>query len=103
MDHVAEKLVPEQWNARTHEKEYEVAVQQAVSALSESRSDLLKFALAMRLYSPKIQVFQQIAEGYGESSTCGTFIDLNGKVLCSIAELENEVKKNGQKYDIFSN
>uniref|UniRef100_A0A914C391 UDP-glucose:glycoprotein glucosyltransferase n=1 Tax=Acrobeloides nanus TaxID=290746 RepID=A0A914C391_9BILA len=95
LDHITDKVVPEQWNTRTHEKEFDTAVKQAVSVLSDARSDLLKFALALRLYSPKIQVFQQIAEGYTESGSCGTFIDLHGKVLCSVAELEAEIKKVG--------
>jgi len=94
VDLVTDKVNPVEWKDRTHEKEYELAVKNAVTVLSVSRSDLLKLALSLRLYSPRIQVFQQIAEGFDDNiKKCPAFVEVNGKQTCQADLTESLVFK----------
>ncbi|KAE9555965.1 hypothetical protein FO519_000821 [Halicephalobus sp. NKZ332] len=106
VDLIVSKISPVEWESRTHEKEYEFAIKQAVSALSTSRSDLLKLALSLRLYSPRIQVFQQIAESFDEKiKECPAYADIHGKQTCQAELIEALVEKestSGSSVEFYS-
>uniref|UniRef100_A0A7E4VIA0 UDP-glucose:glycoprotein glucosyltransferase n=1 Tax=Panagrellus redivivus TaxID=6233 RepID=A0A7E4VIA0_PANRE len=91
------------WSNRTHEHEYDVAVKQAVAVLSTARLDLLKLALSLRLYSPRIQVHQQLGEIYGDLA-CEAFAVVGDATTCKpegISKLVDSAKpKEGDVYSI---
>ncbi|CAD5234520.1 unnamed protein product [Bursaphelenchus xylophilus] len=82
---------------RTHEQEYETAYKNAVAIAGETRSDLIKLALALRIYSPRVSVFRQI--GSDEQSGCGTFVVIEGKATCDLKSLDQIVS--GSKREWF--
>lgn len=99
---ITESVDADQWESRTHEKEYELSVKQAVKILSASRADLLRLALSLRLYSPRIQVFQQIAQSFDENTRkCSTFVDINGKQTCQADLIEALIAKESPTEDSF--
>ena len=52
---------------------------------------MLKFELALRSHSPKIEMFQQIAKDRGVNKMpCENVIDYNGKLSC---EIKDEIQK----------
>lgn len=62
---------------------------------------LLKFELALRSNSPKIQMFQQIAKDRGvDELNCDTVIDVNGHLSCDFPEnlLQKKPSENGHKF-----
>lgn len=69
----------------TQKQQFDNAVQQATSILSKARLHLLKFALSLRLFSPRIQVFQQIGNEF--NSSCAAFVDINNKITCSVDDI----------------
>ncbi|KAI6191748.1 UDP-glucose:glycoprotein glucosyltransferase 1 [Aphelenchoides bicaudatus] len=85
-------------NELTHEKEYELSLKIASELLTEARTDLLKLALSLRLYSPRVQVHQQIGNEYQTATDCSTFVDINGNVVCDAAKIQSvfESKKNDE-------
>lgn len=44
----------------SQEKQHNIAIRLANSYLGDSRTDLLKFALSIRVHSPTVQLFQQV-------------------------------------------
>jgi UDP-glucose:glycoprotein glucosyltransferase len=86
----------------THEQEYELSLKIAGELLSEARTDLLKLALSLRLYSPRVQVHQQIGDEY--QTDCSTFVDINGEVVCDVNKIKSAISsKNNVKAWIYSN
>uniref|UniRef100_A0A915CVM7 UGGT thioredoxin-like domain-containing protein n=1 Tax=Ditylenchus dipsaci TaxID=166011 RepID=A0A915CVM7_9BILA len=91
-------LKSQNWSVASHEEEYNYSIKQAATYLSNARLDLLKFALSLRLYSPKLQVFQQIAEEFPNTqSKCLAFVDLNGEVTCQLGEIDDLLKSAGSR------
>lgn len=72
----------------TNKEEYEKSIDHAMLFLKKTRLNMLKFALSLRLFSPRIQAFEQIANEYLLSSNCSTFVDINGEVTCNIDEID---------------
>ncbi|CAD5229283.1 unnamed protein product [Bursaphelenchus okinawaensis] len=72
---------------RSHEAEYEVAYKNVVAIVGEARSDLIKLALALRIYSPRVSVFRQM--GQDEHADCDTFVVVNNHKLCDLSGLDN--------------
>uniref|UniRef100_A0A8R1HWF4 UDP-glucose:glycoprotein glucosyltransferase n=1 Tax=Caenorhabditis japonica TaxID=281687 RepID=A0A8R1HWF4_CAEJA len=82
------------WEKLTDEQKYEYTIKAASKVLTPSSVDLLKFALALRQYSPRIQYFQQIAAEYGEN--CDVFAVVGEQVSCEITKI-GELLKNSKK------
>ncbi|CAI5454001.1 unnamed protein product [Caenorhabditis angaria] len=74
------------WNDLTDEKKYDYTIRTASKVLSSSSVDLLKFSLALRQYSPKVQSFQQIASEY-QPGSCDVFIVVKGEASCDVSKL----------------
>lgn len=90
----------------TDEQKYEYTIKTATKTLPTSSVDLLKFALALRQYSPRVQAFQQvklsilnslfqvfifqIAAEYGES--CDVFAVVGEQVSCEYDKIEQMIK-----------
>lgn len=71
----------------TLEKEFEFGLRNAKPYLTKSRFNLLKFCLSLRLYSPKIQLYRQIASEYSLENFCSIFVDINNEVTCKLNEI----------------
>ena len=65
--------------------------------LTRSQENLLKLSLSLRVYSPKIEAFRQIAEDRGilEDRQCKAVVDVNGILTCSIDEMKELISKGG--------
>lgn len=70
---------------------YEAALSKAKSLLSNSKLRLLKFSLSMHIYSPRIEMYAQMAADRGVQ--CSTTVDINGELVCSVDQLKNIFKK----------
>ncbi|CEF63031.1 UDP-glucose:glycoprotein glucosyltransferase 1 [Strongyloides ratti] len=76
------------------EKEYEVGIKLAGEILSESRLDLLKLSLSLRVASPAIELFQKLGKEKIDGKNCIAFVEIGDKFICSANELE-EIFTNG--------
>lgn len=76
-------------------KLYKLALQAADPLISESQMSLLKLALSMHSYSPRVQAHFQIAKETLIHDKCSlaTFIEIGGQVACNIPAFENIRKK----------
>lgn len=70
----------------SHESEYELALRTAVKLAGENRADMIKLGLALRAYSPRVRVLQQIGEAW--ASDCeGAFVEVNGNIICHAGQV----------------
>lgn len=60
--------------------------------LSPSQVALLKLSLSLHIYSPKVQMFQQISTEVGLPK-CQCVADIGGKFTCDLAEIEKLVEQ----------
>ncbi|CAB3399775.1 unnamed protein product [Caenorhabditis bovis] len=81
LDIVNEEIAQTEWNKLTEEKKYDLTIVLASKLLPSSSLDLLKFALALRQYSPVVQSFQQIASE-NLPPDCDSFFVINGRAGC---------------------
>ena len=81
-----------------NESGYEAAINLASTLLPESVINLLRLALSLHLYAPKIQSFQQIASEYVESKSCFIFADINGQITCDEKELERLIQTASERF-----
>ncbi|PIO72418.1 hypothetical protein TELCIR_05658 [Teladorsagia circumcincta] len=83
----AEKCSTVKCDQVSDETKYEIGLKQAMMILSPSSIDLLKLSLSLRIYSPTVQLFQQI--GSEHAMSCAAFFDVHGTKGCNAGELEN--------------
>lgn len=58
--------------------------------LSEGQVSLMRFSLGLRVYSPKIEMFHQIAMVAGVAGmNCAVVAQANGKLTCKPEELDS--------------
>lgn len=69
---------------------YETALSKAKQLLSNSKLRLLKFSLSMHTYSPRIEMYAQMAADRGIQ--CSTTVEIDGELVCSIEKLKNILK-----------
>lgn len=83
--------------ADTDKGKYEALVDLSRKYLSEAQVSLMKFSLGLHVYSPKLEMFQQIAMVQGvPEQKCETVAEINGKLTCDpslIKALLNEKPK----------
>ena len=81
----------------TDKSKYEALVDLSRKYLSEAQVSLMRFSLGLHVYSPKIEMFQQIAMVQGvPQQKCEAVIEVNGKLTCDsslIKTLLNEKPK----------
>lgn len=64
---------------------------------------ILKFALSLHIYSPKIEMYHQVAFDRELPVECSTVADVQGQLTCSIEEMENLIKRPfGDKPEMFN-
>jgi UDP-glucose:glycoprotein glucosyltransferase len=67
----------------TDKSKYEALVDLSRKYLSEAQVSLMRFSLGLHVYSPKIEMFQQIAMVQGvPKQKCEAVAEVNGKLTC---------------------
>ncbi|XP_005100215.1 UDP-glucose:glycoprotein glucosyltransferase 1 [Aplysia californica] len=66
---------------------YKLVQKFASELLSPLQLSFLKFSLALRAYSPAVNMYQQIVEQIEIKKDCSSFIDVNGKYTCDTNEM----------------
>nr|CDJ85592.1 UDP-glucose:glycoprotein glucosyltransferase 1 [Haemonchus contortus] len=87
---IADECSAMNWNQVSDKMKYDFGLQQASKMLSAPLIDLLKLSLSLRIYSPSVQLFQQI--GADHALSCVAFFDVHGLKGCDASELENAVE-----------
>ncbi|KAG8190170.1 hypothetical protein JTE90_008702 [Oedothorax gibbosus] len=83
------KLEPEFFQRRTEKLQYDAVVDICSNYLSASKIALLKFSLALRAYSPAIEMFHQIAYDQTFPASCKAVADVGGSYACDPVNLRN--------------
>ncbi|XP_059489463.1 UDP-glucose:glycoprotein glucosyltransferase isoform X2 [Neocloeon triangulifer] len=72
----------------TDKEWYGIVLGQVRKIASPAQESMLKLALSMRVYSPRIEMYSQIAHERGlDESNCVAAVDLHGTLLCNPAEI----------------
>ncbi|XP_077988302.1 UDP-glucose:glycoprotein glucosyltransferase 1-like isoform X2 [Glandiceps talaboti] len=66
---------------------YHLGLKYAGQLLSPVRLNLLKFSLSVRSYSPKIEMYNQMANDLPPPAGCSSFIDIHGEITCDLSEV----------------
>lgn len=69
---------------------FEIAISKAAKYLSSMQFRLLKFSLSLHVYSPRIEMFSQIASQ--RKLPCPITVDVSGKMICSIDEVKETIE-----------
>lgn len=79
--------------SETDRDKFDFLLQIAGKFLSPSQINLLKFSLALRIYSPKIESFRQIALDRGiQNAECDIVVDINGQLICDSSKIDDAIK-----------
>lgn len=70
---------------------YQTALSKAESLLSNSKLKVLKFSLSMHVYSPRIEMYAQMAADRGVQ--CSTSVEIDGELVCSVEALKKALKQ----------
>ncbi|XP_068428233.1 UDP-glucose:glycoprotein glucosyltransferase 2 isoform X1 [Clinocottus analis] len=71
---------------------YNLIVKKAGQFLTDLQVNLLKFALALRSYSPAVQASQQIASDEPPPEACPAFVSIHGQHSCSTKDIKKLLK-----------
>ncbi|XP_050087540.1 UDP-glucose:glycoprotein glucosyltransferase [Anopheles aquasalis] len=82
----------------TEEKRYLKSIELASEILGQGQISLLKLALSLHSFSPKVQAHLQVAQEVLTKGDCETsiFASVHGKVACDISELESILRAGGK-------
>lgn len=70
---------------------YQTALSKAELLLSNSKLKLLTFSLSMHVYSPRIEMYAQMAADRGVQ--CTTSVDIDGELVCSVEKLKSTLEQ----------
>lgn len=70
---------------------YQTALSKAELLLSNSKLKLLEFSLSMHVYSPRIEMYAQMAADRGVQ--CTTSVDIDGELVCSVEKLKSTLEQ----------
>lgn len=68
----------------------------AEKLITPAQLSVLKLALSLHIYSPKVQMFGQIAQER-KLPLCTTVADVAGQLTCDVIQLKELIKKVGFK------
>ncbi|XP_041663125.1 UDP-glucose:glycoprotein glucosyltransferase 2 [Cheilinus undulatus] len=71
---------------------YNLIIKKAGQFLTDLQVNLLKFALALRSYSPAVHASQQIASDEPPPEACPAFVSIHGQHSCSTKDIKKLVK-----------
>ncbi|UJR13905.1 hypothetical protein I4U23_000911 [Adineta vaga] len=65
--------------------------------LNTITNTLLRMALALRSYSPAVQMMRKMAHDTGMTRQCSTFVDIHGVYTCNVEEIDNLIESVGER------
>ncbi|XP_047456701.1 UDP-glucose:glycoprotein glucosyltransferase 2 isoform X2 [Mugil cephalus] len=71
---------------------YNLVIKKAGQFLTDLQVNLLKFALALRSYSPAVHASQQIASDEPPPEACPAFVSIHGQQSCSTKDIKKLLK-----------
>ncbi|KAK4305525.1 hypothetical protein Pmani_022586 [Petrolisthes manimaculis] len=86
---------PKIFSLGTDKERFDATISAASQFLLPSQVPLLKLSLSLRAYSPKIEMFTQIAldRDLPKEDECWTVVDINGEVTCNIENIKALVER----------
>lgn len=79
------------FKAASDKERYNQIIEEAAKLISPSKVALLKFGLALHIYSPKIEMFGQIADQL-DLPDCLVTVDVGGKFICDISDVRSTIE-----------
>lgn len=79
---------------------YDTAIAHAASHLSNTQLQLLKLSLSLHIYSPRIEMYSQMATQ--RNLPCPITVDVCGKMVCGLNEVISAIESNTVKIFKFS-
>ncbi|XP_050308475.1 UDP-glucose:glycoprotein glucosyltransferase isoform X2 [Anthonomus grandis grandis] len=73
-------------------KKYDVLLQEAAKLLTPSQLSILKFSLSLHIYSPKVQMFKQIATEL-HLPNCDCIADVGGQTSCDLGAIKQLIEQ----------
>uniref|UniRef100_A0A1B6BXN7 UDP-glucose:glycoprotein glucosyltransferase n=1 Tax=Clastoptera arizonana TaxID=38151 RepID=A0A1B6BXN7_9HEMI len=70
---------------------YDRAIAEASKLISPAQISLLKLSVSLHIYSPKIEMYAQMALERGLN--CPTAVDVGGTLVCSVDKIEDAINK----------
>ncbi|CAF3651747.1 unnamed protein product [Adineta steineri] len=65
--------------------------------LNSITNNLLRMALALRSYSPTVQMMRKMAHDTGMTRQCSTFVDIHGVYTCNVEDVDNLIEAVGER------
>uniref|UniRef100_A0A182J6H8 UDP-glucose:glycoprotein glucosyltransferase n=1 Tax=Anopheles atroparvus TaxID=41427 RepID=A0A182J6H8_ANOAO len=86
------------YRLETEEKRYQKSIELASEILGDGQISLLKLALSLHSFSPKVQAHLQVATEVLTKGDCETtiFASVNGKVACDVSDLRSILQAGGK-------
>ncbi|XP_021356134.1 UDP-glucose:glycoprotein glucosyltransferase 1-like isoform X2 [Mizuhopecten yessoensis] len=85
------KLDPKATALETDHGYYHMILKFASKVISPLQLKLLQLSLSLRIYSPAVETFQQLAEGAPDG--CFAFVNIHGQTTCNPAEVKSLIEK----------
>ncbi|XP_060085960.1 UDP-glucose:glycoprotein glucosyltransferase 1-like [Ylistrum balloti] len=85
------KLDPKANALESDQGNYHMILKFAGKVISPLQLKLLQLSLSLRIYSPAVETFQQLAEG--GSDDCVAFVNIHGQTTCDPEEVKSLVEK----------
>ncbi|XP_057663509.1 UDP-glucose:glycoprotein glucosyltransferase [Diorhabda carinulata] len=96
-------LNPPLISSKNEYEQYQIIIKHASKFLTDSQMSVLKLGLSLHIYSPKVQMFSQIAQEL-HLPDCPTVADIGGTVVCDIEKVKSLINgptKNHRKIDVY--
>ena len=65
--------------------------------LNTITNDLLRMTLALRFYSPTVQMMRKMAHDTGMTRQCSTFVDVHGLYTCNLDDINHLIESANQR------
>ncbi|XP_066258640.1 UDP-glucose:glycoprotein glucosyltransferase [Euwallacea similis] len=99
------KISPSLKQIENDKIQYDMLLEHAARLLSQSQLSVLKLSLSLHIYSPKVQMFQQIASEQNLPG-CQCIADVGGQFSCDLNEIKDLIEKpstrNSKKSELFN-
>jgi hypothetical protein len=69
--------------------------------LNSITNDLLRMALALRSYSPTVEMMRKMAHDTGMTRQCSTFVDVHGLYTCHVDDIDRLIASANERYTSF--
>ncbi|MCL4132621.1 UNVERIFIED_CONTAM: hypothetical protein GTU68_020422, partial [Idotea baltica] len=85
------------YKKKNDKEKFEHIINVARNFLTQSQISLLKFSLSLRVFSPKIESFNQIAldRQIHDLENCDTVVDINENLVCDPSQIGKHIKNAG--------